>query len=124
MYEQAPNDAPFVDYLTAQYAGHALYFGGEALTLNAMIAATGEGDWRHALMRIFGETTHVSVCFGFFIQSYIGVVLARYIGLTTEDCIARSVTVADDPPIDEVKLPFFCPPSPALLKEFEEAARN
>jgi hypothetical protein len=122
MYDQAPSAAPFVDYIAARYAGHSLYYGGESLTRNAMIAAKGERDWRDALTKIFHETTQLSVWFSSFIQSFIGLMLSRHLGLTMSDLAV--LTVADDPAIDEVRLPFFCPPSLAKLKEMEGAAQR
>lgn len=109
-YERIPGDAPFVDYVAAEHAGHSLYYGGEWLTLNAMIEATGESDWRAALTKIWGETTRVSLWFCFFIQSFIGMIFAKHLGMKMEDLQAGAINVADDPPIDSVPLPFFCPP--------------
>ncbi|HUC65156.1 MAG TPA: hypothetical protein VMA53_07010 [Stellaceae bacterium] len=110
MYDQVPSDVPFIDYVAAEHAGHSLHFGGEWMTLAAMVNAAGGSDWRDALTKIYRETTQVSVWFCFFIQSFVGVILAKHLEMTMEDLQAAAIEVADDPPINEVTLPFFCPP--------------
>jgi hypothetical protein len=118
-YAKIPSDATFVDYLAGEQAGHSLHFGGEMLSLAAMIAITGEANGRLALRKIFDETARMATLFSFFIQSFVGVMLSRHLGVTAKELHERRIEVDDDPPIDEVNLPFFSPPSRAVLEALE-----
>jgi len=115
-YEKAPSNAPFVDYLAVRYVGHSLYYGAEALTLNAMLKATGEHDSRVGLLKLIHEPAQVATWFDNFIRNFNVLMLSRYVGLSQDDLEARKVNITDGPVIDVVTLPFFCVPSEALLR--------
>jgi superfamily I DNA/RNA helicase len=123
MYANAPKDAPFIDYHTTRYNGHSLYYGAEALALNAMLKVAGEPDSRAALLRLTQEPGRIAALFTDFIQSFTGLMLTRFIGLRQEDLEALKVDIADGPVIDDVTLPHFCVPSDMLLGQLR-ASKN
>jgi hypothetical protein len=76
-----------------------------------MINITGEPDHTEALKKIYNETTKVAHWFGKFIQNYNSLLLRVFLGMTRADvALAPRISIADEPEIDKVRLPYFCPP--------------
>jgi hypothetical protein len=119
MFANAPENAPFIDYHAFRYKGDSLYYGAEALTMNAMLKIIGETDPRAAVQRLTREPGRIAALFIDFIQSFGALMLTRFIGLTQEHLEARKVNVGDGPVIDDVTLPHFCVPSEVFLRELE-----
>jgi hypothetical protein len=124
MYANAPKDALFIDYHSAQYKSHSLYYGAEALTLNAMLKVVGEPDSRAALLTLTQEPGRIAALFTDFVQSFTALMLTRFIGLKQDDLEGRKLDVADGPVIDDVTLPHFCVPSEVLLGQLKASTNG
>jgi hypothetical protein len=94
-----PSEFRSVEYLS-EYPGHKLFRTSETLSF-AAIAATGRGDWQLV-------TDNMCVVFEIFIMGFFEIIYKVHLGLTTKHL--EAVTIADDPSVDEMRLPFFCLP--------------
>ena len=98
-----------MEYLSESYAGHNLFHTSETLSL---IAIVGDGleNWQGTIGQIVGEITTTCVTLGTFLMGFIGIIFKNHLGLTMEHLGAVTITITDDPSIDDVRLPFFCLP--------------
>jgi hypothetical protein len=112
IYDTFPPNGELPEYWGTEYAGYNLFFGAESITLRAMMNITGEADLTKALLKIFGETTEASIWFGKFVQNYTSLMLSIFVGMTQQDVDLRAprITLANEPKIDQVPLPYFCLP--------------
>ncbi len=108
-YANAPPEFTSVEYLSESYAGHNLFHTSETLSL---IAIVGDGleNWQGTIGQIVGEITTTCVTLGTFLMGFIGIIFKNHLGLTMEHLGAVTITITDDPSIDDVRLPFFCLP--------------
>ena len=101
-----PSEFRSVEYLS-EYPGHKLFRTSETLSF-AAIAATGRGDWQLVTDNMIDEITRTCVVFEIFIMGFFEIIYKVHLGLTTKHL--EVVTIADDPSVDEMRLPFFCLP--------------
>jgi hypothetical protein len=108
-YANAPPEFTSVEYLSERYAGHNLFHTSETLSL---IALVGDGleNWQDTIDQIVGDITVTCGTVRTFLMGFIGIVFDKHLGLTMEHLEAASITITDDPSIDDVRLPFFCLP--------------
>ncbi len=108
-HANAPPDFISVEYLSDRYAGHNLFHTSETLSL---IAIVGDGleNWKGTIDQIVEEITATCVTVGTFLMGFIGIIFSKYLGLTIEHFEATTITITDDPSIDDLRLPFFCLP--------------
>lgn len=108
-YANAPPDFTSVEYLSKRYAGHNLFNTLETLS---RIAIVGDGleNWQDTIDQIVEEITATCVTVGTFLMGFIGVIFKKHLGLTMEHLEAATISITDDPSIDDVRLPFFSLP--------------
>ncbi len=108
-YSSVPLDFTSTEYLSYDYAGHNLFHTSETLSLIAIVGE-GEEGWQERLNKVTDEITNTSAIMGVFIMGFVGTIFKIHLGLTIESLRAVTITIADDPSIDDVRLPFFLMP--------------
>jgi hypothetical protein len=108
-YANVPNDFTSVEYLSEKYAGHNLFHTSETLSIIAIIGNKLD-KWQSALDSIVEEITDTCVTMGIFLSGVIGLILTKYLGVTNDRLMETEITIADEAPIDALRLPFFCLP--------------
>ena len=108
-YAKLSSEFMSVEYLSERYAGHNLFHTSETLTT---IAIVGDeiGNWQTKLNSIVEEVTDTGVTAGIFLSGFIGLVFKKYLGVTTKVLKNAEISIKDEPPIDELRLPFFSLP--------------
>lgn len=108
-YSNAPPDFTSVEYLSTKYTGHNLFYTSEMLGLMAAVGG-GLENWQSTIDQIVEEITGTCVTVGTFLMGFLGIILKKHLGLTIDHLEPATVTISDDPSIDDVRLPFFCLP--------------
>jgi hypothetical protein len=116
IYSHLAQTETLPEYWGIEYGGYNLFFGGELITVKAMLKVTGEPDQGKALVKMFSEITEIPVWFNIFVQNYNSLLLSIFLGMTQRDVDLRAprITLTDEPKIDEVPLPYFCLPPERL----------
>jgi hypothetical protein len=105
-YSKMPSDFTSVEYLS-EYTGHKLFRTSETLSVAAMAGHTLE-DVQGFLDSMISEITETCFVFELFLLGIFDIIYKKHLGLTSENL--QVITIADDPSVDEMRLPFFCLP--------------
>jgi hypothetical protein len=108
-YANVPPDFTSVEYLSERYPGHNLFHTSKTLSL---IAIVGDGleNWQDTIDQIVGEIITTCVTVGTFLIGFVEIIFKKHLGLTMEHLEAATISITDDPSIDDVRLPFFSLP--------------
>jgi hypothetical protein len=68
-------------------------------------------DWKAAIDLAFKDTIDIATVISRIFQRIIQFIMTEHLKITMND--AESVTATDGPPIDTVRIPFFCQPPQA-----------
>ena len=98
-----------VEYISPNYTGHHLFHTAETLGLVAIIG-DGIENWQGTITKIVTEITGVSISMGTFLSAFVSLLIGKYIGLSDEQFENSTIAVPDGPPINTVRLQFFCTP--------------
>ena len=108
-YNSLPDNFVSIEYLSDRFIGHNLFHMSETLTIGGLIGEHKD-NWQEQLHVIVGDILTMCQKMGQFLNGFVELFLKKYFG-TEREGVSRSVIyVSDDPPIDEVRLPYFSEP--------------
>lgn len=94
--------------LLGKYRGHNIFCGSETIIIDGLQHLAGNTSWEDAINLAFEDATRNAVLLSSVVQRVIGSIMTTRLNLTMSS--AERVSLSDGPPIDDVRVPFFCQP--------------
>jgi len=107
-FEGVPAGYTYDVLLGKEYQGHSIFYGSEMIIVDGIQHLKPAQDWKAAIDLAFVDTIHIANIVSRVFQRIIGFIMTEHLKITMND--AETVTVTDGPPIDTVRVPFFCQP--------------
>jgi hypothetical protein len=110
-FEGVPGGYTYDVLLGKEHQGHNIFCGSEMIMVAGIQHLKPAPDLKGAIDSAFEETIHIANLISRVFQRIIVFIMTEHLNITMDD--AESVTATDGPPIDTVRVPFFCqPPRP------------
>jgi hypothetical protein len=107
-FELVPAEYTYDVLLGKEYQGHSIFYGSEMIIVDGIQHLKPAQDWKTAIDSAFVDTIHIANIVSRVFQRIIGFIMTEHLKITMND--AETVTATDGPPIDTVRVPFFCQP--------------
>jgi hypothetical protein len=107
-FERVPAGYTYDVLLGKEYQSHSIFYGSEMIMVAGLQHLTPASDLKAAIDSAFEDTIHIATIISSVFQRIIGFIMTEHLKITMDD--AESVTATDGPPIDTVRVPFFCQP--------------